>query len=253
MSAVSSENREKAFDNLGNFLLSARLERGLSQQELGERCGLHQSYVSLLERGRRVPTIGQLTRLAAVLERPLQWFINGTNHPGNGLSEMGVELFRLGVVDLVIAPIVPGAFRPPEQVVTLVVCGDYPDPRLVETVPALLAWNKWNPRLLDAYGRSYDPRAVYRLAWLADVTLTIERIQGFPGECVASLSLGEFIRGVETPGHVDDLGRPAGDETLPPVSKRWCINYSAELETFRRRAESLLELKRLAVKGATSA
>lgn len=49
-------------------LRRARTELGLSQEELGLRCDLHRTEVSLLERGGREPRLGTIVKLAAVLE-----------------------------------------------------------------------------------------------------------------------------------------------------------------------------------------
>jgi len=59
----------------GNVLQELRRERGLTQEELAFRCGLDRTYVSLLERGLRVPTITTLFRLSAVLEVKAEDFI----------------------------------------------------------------------------------------------------------------------------------------------------------------------------------
>jgi len=212
---------------------------------LAERCGLTQSYLSLLERGARSPTLTQLARLAEVLCLPLHWFINGTTQPGHELRDLAVELFNLGVVDLIVPEsAVPGAFRPPEQVVALVLSGNAPDPRVVEAIPAVLAWNVWNPWLLEGYGRSFDARALYRLAWLVDILLTINQGRGFPGGCVDPFSLSEFLRRIPSPETEDDLGRPSSDDHLSPVFKRWRVTYAADLDSFRQRAERLLDLRR---------
>ncbi len=48
-------------------LQALRMEKGLSQEALGERSGLHPTYISLLERARRSPTIDTIVRLAAAL------------------------------------------------------------------------------------------------------------------------------------------------------------------------------------------
>jgi transcriptional regulator with XRE-family HTH domain len=44
-----------------------RSKRGLSQEELAFRAGLHRTYISLVERGKKSPTIDCLTRISAAL------------------------------------------------------------------------------------------------------------------------------------------------------------------------------------------
>ena len=51
----------------GRLARRRRAEAGLSQEALAGMAGLHRTYVSLLERGRRAPTIDVLSRLAAAL------------------------------------------------------------------------------------------------------------------------------------------------------------------------------------------
>lgn len=48
-------------------LRAARLEQGLSQEALGDACGLHRTEVSLLERHRRDPRLATIVRLARAL------------------------------------------------------------------------------------------------------------------------------------------------------------------------------------------
>jgi len=52
---------------LGLVVRKHRLAAGLSQEALADRAGLHRTYVSLLERGLRNPSIDALTALAGVL------------------------------------------------------------------------------------------------------------------------------------------------------------------------------------------
>jgi transcriptional regulator with XRE-family HTH domain len=49
-------------------LRRARQAKGISQEELGTRCDLHRTEVSLLERAGREPRLGTLVKLATVLE-----------------------------------------------------------------------------------------------------------------------------------------------------------------------------------------
>jgi transcriptional regulator with XRE-family HTH domain len=208
----------------------------------GRGGGRQQSDVSKTEKGLRWPSLPQLLRLAGALQMPLQWFLTGEPRPSLDFRDMAIELHSLGITDLVLADArVPGAFRPPEQVLAWVVCGDRPDPRIVEAVPAVLAWNSWNPRLLEAYGFTYDPCAAHRLGWLADMALTIHRAQRFPGGFAEPLRVAEFMNRMVPPGVPDSLGHPAVDEQLPPVSQRWNVTYAATLETSRQRASQLQE------------
>jgi transcriptional regulator with XRE-family HTH domain len=52
-----------------------RLQRGLSQEALAEAAGIHHTYVGLIERGQRKPTIEVAERLAAALGEKLSTLI----------------------------------------------------------------------------------------------------------------------------------------------------------------------------------
>jgi transcriptional regulator with XRE-family HTH domain len=233
------------FLHLGRHLTKARALCRLTQKELAESCGLTQSDISKIEAGERWPTPLQLARFARTLGIALQWFLTGQNWPGLELRDVAIELQWLGAVDLFVPDArVPGAFRPPEQVVACAVSGDLPGPRIVEALPAVLAWNSWNEHLLTAYARSQERRAASRLAWLADIALTIHKAHGFPGGLVDPESLSRFVRRTQARPVPDDLGRPApGEENLPPVSRRWNILYAADLAQFHARASHLLTLR----------
>lgn len=49
-------------------LQELRHKSGLSQEELAERCNLHDRYISFLERGLRQPTITTIFKLAKALD-----------------------------------------------------------------------------------------------------------------------------------------------------------------------------------------
>lgn len=55
---------------LGRVVRTHRSAAGLSQEALADRSGLHRTYISLLERGLRNPSIDVLVTLAAVLGVP---------------------------------------------------------------------------------------------------------------------------------------------------------------------------------------
>jgi len=48
-------------------LQKARRASGITQQELGDRCDLHRTEISLLERGGREPRLGTIIKLAGAL------------------------------------------------------------------------------------------------------------------------------------------------------------------------------------------
>lgn len=53
---------------LGAAIRSARLERGISQEELAHRSGTDRSYLSSIERGAQNPGIVSILRMAAAME-----------------------------------------------------------------------------------------------------------------------------------------------------------------------------------------
>ncbi len=62
---------------LENFLKtfrSLRLQKGLSQEELAALAGLDRSYISLIERGKKSPTVNTLLRIADALDCKLNDF-----------------------------------------------------------------------------------------------------------------------------------------------------------------------------------
>ena len=52
---------------VGNNIRILRKNRGLSQEELPEQCGLHRTYVGAIERGERNITLGTLEKFAKAL------------------------------------------------------------------------------------------------------------------------------------------------------------------------------------------
>lgn len=48
-------------------LRRARIAAGISQEELGERCDLHRTEISLLERAGREPRLGTILKLSGAL------------------------------------------------------------------------------------------------------------------------------------------------------------------------------------------
>lgn len=50
--------------DLGEVLKNLRLEAGLSQENLGGRCGLNRAYIGIIERGEKAITVETAARLA---------------------------------------------------------------------------------------------------------------------------------------------------------------------------------------------
>lgn len=54
--------------SVGITIRNYRQSAGLSQERLGERMGVSTNYISLLESGKRYPSIGTLIRIARALD-----------------------------------------------------------------------------------------------------------------------------------------------------------------------------------------
>ena len=67
--------------SLGRVLRSQRKEKGLSQEELAHRVGLDRTYISLLERGLRQPTLGTIVKISSALEIPPEDFVAELGRP----------------------------------------------------------------------------------------------------------------------------------------------------------------------------
>jgi transcriptional regulator with XRE-family HTH domain len=61
---------------LGRAVRELRARRGLSQEELGYRSGLHRNYVGAIERGEINPTFRVLLKLERGLQLPLSEIID---------------------------------------------------------------------------------------------------------------------------------------------------------------------------------
>jgi len=63
--AKGNRTPEQAF---GLALRRIRLERGLSQQLLADRSGYHRTYIGLLERGQKSPSLRAIFNIATTLQ-----------------------------------------------------------------------------------------------------------------------------------------------------------------------------------------
>ena len=70
MTAIDSKtDKFDSIENLfGQILRKLRAEKGISQEDLGFKSGYHRTYISLLERGQKNPSLQTIFRLAKALE-----------------------------------------------------------------------------------------------------------------------------------------------------------------------------------------
>ena len=73
--------------SFGSILRKRRIQRGLSQETLAERARLHPTYVSMVERGIRNPTLDVAARLANALNVHLSVLIDEAQANRRGGAE----------------------------------------------------------------------------------------------------------------------------------------------------------------------
>lgn len=72
----------KSLIPLGQSIKKQREQLGLSQEKLADRCGFDRTYISMLERGKRNPSLLNLIKLADGLETSVSQLTevyNGSN------------------------------------------------------------------------------------------------------------------------------------------------------------------------------
>lgn len=61
----------------GKNVRKYRLELGLSQEKLAEKCGLHRTYIGSIERSQRNVSLGNIQKIASALSKePYQLLFN---------------------------------------------------------------------------------------------------------------------------------------------------------------------------------
>jgi transcriptional regulator with XRE-family HTH domain len=83
-----------ALQEFGRRVAAARVRAGRSQEALAELAGLHRTYISLLERGKREPSLDTLVALSRALDvtpvEALSWY------PVTGDEAMEARAVRRG-------------------------------------------------------------------------------------------------------------------------------------------------------------
>jgi transcriptional regulator with XRE-family HTH domain len=87
---ISPKQREKSLDPglaFGKVLREVRKEAGLTQEQLAHAAEIDRTFVSLIERGERQPTVRVLFKLADALETPPSRLIELTEHQAKGSNQ----------------------------------------------------------------------------------------------------------------------------------------------------------------------
>ncbi len=77
---------EELARRFGELVRRLRLERGLSQERLGEISGLHRNYIGAIERAERTPSIVTADKLAKALGTTLAGVFSQVEQNANSLS-----------------------------------------------------------------------------------------------------------------------------------------------------------------------
>lgn len=65
------QEMDRITKTLGEVVKNMRLESGLSQEQLGNRCGLNRAYIGTIERGEKTMTVETAMKIAYGLKVPL--------------------------------------------------------------------------------------------------------------------------------------------------------------------------------------
>lgn len=69
-------NKDKILVSFGKRVKEERLKLNLSQEQLGERAGLHRTYIGMIERAEKNITLGNIGKIAKALGIPPDKLMN---------------------------------------------------------------------------------------------------------------------------------------------------------------------------------
>lgn len=234
---------------IGRWIKTARLEAGLTQEQLASRTGISIPSLSRFETDRAQPAFSDICTVAIALGSPLLYFATGRERHGDDTNAIVTELRFWGLRDLLVAePVLLGEVRPFEELFAAVLPGAV-DPRVLEGLPALLLQNAFDPERLLRFARASG--FVRRAGWLSDIADEISR--RLPPESIHPDAHGRLDRVTNTawreapPETPDYPGRLSSDSlhervwaASPPLTRRWKIACDITLDEFESRARSLL-------------
>lgn len=73
----------------GNVIRRRRLALDLGQEALADKAGLHRTYISMLERGQRTPSLEVVSRLATALGTTMASLVTELEEEGTSGKEEG--------------------------------------------------------------------------------------------------------------------------------------------------------------------
>ncbi|CAN5397483.1 hypothetical protein BH10CYA1_BH10CYA1_00040 [soil metagenome] len=76
----------EVLERMGLIIAAKRAEMCIGQKELADRAGIHRTYISDIERGRRNVTIGTLNKIAEVLGMTVGELLTIAEKPGAELE-----------------------------------------------------------------------------------------------------------------------------------------------------------------------
>lgn len=79
--------QEELARRFGTLVRRSRLQRGLSQERLGELSGLHRNYIGAVERAERTPSIVNADRIARALDTTVSAMFSELEQGSNGSDE----------------------------------------------------------------------------------------------------------------------------------------------------------------------
>lgn len=65
----------KDYKDIIERLKTARIDAGMAQQDIADKLGKPQSYISKIESGERRLDVGEMKKFADIYKRPLDYFI----------------------------------------------------------------------------------------------------------------------------------------------------------------------------------
>jgi transcriptional regulator with XRE-family HTH domain len=92
-------NPEDLRVQIGRKLKKARIEKGFTQEDIGEKLGVTRVVVGMYERGRLRISIQLLVQLSKLLEKPIQYFVEEDKETVEKFEQKSQERSRYNLQD----------------------------------------------------------------------------------------------------------------------------------------------------------